>query len=208
MLPEDRKKYRNRASRARRALLREKERFQEISDGSGKRYRVCVFFVLSGAPEKAVEFLDWFEQEFPEDCGEPVFLLFASLAHYRTGSLEKARKYLLDTMVRNIYLLPYVCSQPLTKVDLWHPSNWSEPAYIEDVAEFPEEPTSKEREWIRCQFEDALFTEVRTRYIETHRALQHTEDVDSRSRILREWREYLSSCQINGMEPSNESPNS
>ena len=71
MLIDEQKKYRDRANRARRELLKEKEKFGAISDGSGKRYRVCVYFVLSGAPEKAAEFLDWFEKEFPDDVGEP-----------------------------------------------------------------------------------------------------------------------------------------
>lgn len=78
MLTDEQKKYRDRANRARRELLKEKEKFGAISDGSGKRYRVCVYFVLSGAPEKAVEFMDWFEKEFPDDVGEPAFLLYAA----------------------------------------------------------------------------------------------------------------------------------
>lgn len=85
MLIDEQKKYRDRANRARRELLKEKEKFGAISDGSGKRYRVCVYFVLSGAPEKAVEFMDWFEKEFPDDVGEPAFLLYAALAYYRVG---------------------------------------------------------------------------------------------------------------------------
>jgi len=101
MLTDDQKRYRDRANRARRGLFKEKERFGAISDGSGKRYQVCVYFVLSGAPEKAVEFIEWFEQEFPDDVGEPAFLLFVAIAYYRLGLLEKARTYLLDAMLSN-----------------------------------------------------------------------------------------------------------
>lgn len=197
MLTDEQKKYRDRANRARRELFKEKEKFGAISDGSGKRYRVCVYFVLSGAPEKAAEFLEWFEQELADDVGEPAFLLYAALAYYRMGSLGKARRYLLDAMLSNIYLLPYLFSRPLPKQDMWHSSNWAQPDYIEEIEELLEEPTSQEREWLKGQFEDELFTNVRKKYIETFRALQDADDFDTRSSILSEWREYASSYRVN-----------
>lgn len=197
MLTDEQKKYRDRANRARRELLKEKEKFGAISDGSGKRYRVCVYFVLSGAPEKAAEFLDWFEKEFPDDVGEPAFLLYSALAYYRVGSLGKAQGYLLDTMLSNIYLLPHLFSRPMPKQDMWHSSNWAQPDYIEEIEEFLEGPTSQEREWLKGQFDDEFFTNVRNKYIETFRALQHADDFDTRSSILSEWWEYASSYRAN-----------
>lgn len=194
MLTSEQKKYRDRANRARRELFKEKEKFGAISDGSGKRYRVCVYFVLSGAPEKATDFLEWFEQEFPDDIGEPAFLLYAALAGYRVGSLRKARRYLLDAMLSNIYMLPHVFSRPMPRQDMWHSSNWVQPDYIYEIEELLKEPTSQEREWIKAQFDGELFTKVREKYVETFGALQHASDFDTRSRILSEWRDYAASC--------------
>ena len=197
MLTDEQKKYRDRANRARRELFKEKEKFGAISDGSGKRYRVCVYFVLSGAPEKAAEFLEWFEQEFADDVGEPAFLLYAALAHYRVGSLRKARTYLLDSMLSNIYLLPYLFSRSMPKQDMWHSSNWAQPDYIEEIEELLEEPTSQEREWCKEQFDNELFTSARNKYIETFHALQHASELDTRRRILGDWRDYISACRAN-----------
>lgn len=197
MLTDEQKRYRDRANRARRELLKEKEKFGAILDGSGKRYRVCVDFILSGAPEKAVEFVEWFEREFPDDIGEPAFLLYAALAYYRVGTLGKARSYLLDAMLSNIYLLPYLFGRPLPRQDMWHSSNLAEPEYVEAIEEFLDEPTIQEREWVREQFEGQLFTNLRKKYIETFQALQHTGDVDARTRILEDWQDYLSSRREN-----------
>lgn len=199
MLTEEQKKYRDSANRARRDLFKEKEKFGTISDGSGKRYRVCIYFVLSGAPEKAADFLDWFEQEFADDVGEPAFLLYAALAYYRLGSLGKARKYLLDAMLSNIYLLPYLFFRPLPKQDMWHSSSLEQPDYIEHIEEFLDEPTNQEREWFKAQFDDVLFTRVRSKYIETFYTLQHAAESDTHRRILEDWRDYVSSCRANEM---------
>ena len=192
MLTDEQKRYRDRANRARRELFKEKEKFGAISDGSGKRYRVCVYFVLSNAPEKAAEFMEWFEQEFPDDIGEPAFLLFATVAYYRVGLLGKARSYLLDAMLSNVYLLPYLFSQPLPKQDMWHSSNWCQPEYIWEIEDLLEEPTIQEREWFKMQFEDEPFRKIRNKYVDTFRALQHENEVTARQRILSEWREYAS----------------
>lgn len=197
MITDEQKRYRDRANRARRGLLKEREKFGTISDGSGKRYRVCVYFVLSGAPEKAVDFMEWFEQEFSDDMGEPAFFLFAALAYHRVGLSGQARSYLLDAMISNIYMLPYLFSQPLPRQDIWHASNWSEPDYIWEIEEFLEEPTTQDREWFKNQFEDEIFSKLRSKYVETYRLLQHENKVDARRRILGEWREYASSVRAN-----------
>jgi len=197
MLTDDQKRYRDRANRARRELFKEKERFGAISDGSGKRYQVCVYFVLSGAPEKAVEFIEWFEQEFPDDVGEPAFFLFVAIAYYRLGLLEKARTYLLDAMLSNIYLLPHLFSESFLKQDMWHSSNRAQPDYIWEIEEFLDEPTIQERKWFKVQFENEAFAKIRSKYIATFQALQHASEYDARRRILDEWYDYAASVRAN-----------
>lgn len=201
MLTDEQKKYRDRANRARRELFKEKEKFGVISDGSGKRYRVCVYYVLSGAPEKAAEYLEWFEQAFADDIGEPAFLLYAALAHYRLGSLSTARRYLFDSMLSNIYLLPYLLSRSMPRQDMWHSSNRAQPDYIEEIEELLEEPTSQEREWISEQFDSELFMKARSKYIETFHALQHASELDTRRRILGDWQDYISARRANEILP-------
>ena len=193
MVTDEQKKYRDRANRARRGLIKEKKDFGFISDGSGKRYRACVYYVLSGSPEKAVEFMDWFESEFPDDIGEPAFFLFAALAYHRVGDVNRARKYLLDTMLSNIYLLPILLSDPISEQDMWHPSNRDQEDYMWEIEEFLNEPTDQEREWIKVQFNSEMFVKLRKKYIDTCRAMKHTSNFEERAKILSEWREYEAS---------------
>lgn len=73
MTPEEIKRYRERANRAKRELLKEKQQYGYINDGSGKRYLAPVYYVLAGDNDKALAFYTWFEEEFDDDIGEPVF---------------------------------------------------------------------------------------------------------------------------------------
>lgn len=120
MLTDEKKKFRDRANRARRSLLKEQAEYGFISDGSGKRYRVSVDYILSGDIEKAEEFIRWFEEQFSDDIGEPVFLLYSAITYFRLQDMRKARTYLLNTMLSNFYLLPSLFSKPISKLDMWH----------------------------------------------------------------------------------------
>jgi tetratricopeptide (TPR) repeat protein len=186
----ERKKFRARANRARRGLLNEKKKYGSINDGSGKRYRAGVFYLLSGDVEKALEFYSWYEQEFPDDSGEPIFNLYWALAHYRAGNIDEAGVRLQSAMLENIYMLPLVFGEPMKTLEIWHPSNYKEPEYLLEVGEFLDEPTVEERRWMKKEFYSKQFEDLRTRYIETYKALSNERDVAKRGKILDDWRQY------------------
>jgi len=186
----ERKKFRERANRARRGLLNEKKKYGYINDGSGKRYRAGVFYLLSGDVEKAIEFFSWFEQEFPDDIGEPISELYWALAHYRSGNIEEARIRLQSTMLQNIYMLPLLFNEPMEAQEIWHGSNREQPEYLFEVEEFLDEPTVEERKWMKKEFHSKRFEELRTGYIETYKALLDERDIEKRRKILDDWRQY------------------
>ncbi|GAB6060834.1 tetratricopeptide repeat protein [Desulfonatronum parangueonense] len=190
MKAEEKKKIREHANRARRSLLNEKKKYGYINDGSGKRYRVGVFYVLSGDLEKALEFYSWFEQEFPDDIGEPIFDLYWALAYYRSGNIEKARTRLQSAMIQNIYMLPYLFHEPVELQEIWHSSNLKQPEYLLEVEEFLDEPTVDERKWMKNEFFSKSFEELRTGYIATYKALFGERDIGKRRKILDDWRHY------------------
>ena len=186
----DRKKFRERANRARRGLLNEKKEYSHINDGSGKRYRAGVFYLLSGDVEKAIDFYSWYEQEFPDDVGEPISELYWALAHYRAGNIEEARIRLQSTMLQNVYLLPLLFNKPMETQEIWHGSNLERPEYLFEVEEFLDEPTAEERKWIKKEFHGKRFEELRTGYIETYKALLDERDIEKRGKILDDWHRY------------------
>lgn len=181
------KKYRERANRARRSLLKEKATYGSISDGAGKRYRVGVFYVLSGDPEQALDFYHWFQTEFPDDIGEPVCDLYWALAAHRTGRHDEARVRLRHAMLLNPYLLPRLFGEPWRRLDIWHGSNRAEPDYLDEVAEFLEAPDAEERAWMKRLFQDESFRALRDAFIDHFGRLARERDIDERGRILDSW---------------------
>ena len=191
MSSEDAKYYRDRANRGRRALLREKEKNGYYGDGAGKRYRVASDYMLAGQNEKALEFLEWFETEFPDDSGEPVFNLSQAICRYRCADVQLARYWLQFAMLSNLYMLPYLFGEPISKVVMWHSSNQDDPNYFLYEEDFLDSLNEVERQWIRELYYSDRFTRLREKHIETYRELLDLRDVDRRIRILKTYREFI-----------------
>lgn len=187
MTPDARKKVLARASRAARELAREQATYGSVSDGAGRRYRVGVHFLQAGALEKAGNAFDWYEQTFPDDAGEPVFLLYAALTAYRLGQMDKATTWLLRSLLSNVYLLPWLAGQAPQPLPLWHASNWQQLDYLQEVAEFLHEHTADERQWIASALDSAPFKAMHEGHVATYRALDGLSDIRQRAAVLERW---------------------
>ena len=181
-------RFRTRATRLKQALASEKRRFGAFDDSSGKRYRIGPLFALAGDLKGALAHYKWFEKQFPDDVGEPLHCLWWALALYRSGDLENANRKLLETLIRNLYLLPALAGSPIARQDMWHSSNWDQPEYLAQVSpEFLPQLSEDERSWIGRQLESALFRRVKEEYVSTRHALLTEKNVERRSAILRRW---------------------
>ncbi|MGH8054796.1 MAG: hypothetical protein ACREP4_12845 [Stenotrophomonas sp.] len=187
-MPIDKRKLRDRATRAARALKREKSTFGYIDDGSGKRYRIGVYFLMAGELQKSADAFDAFHDEFPDDTGEPVFHLYSALAAYRCEELNKASDRLLATQLSNPFLLPHLTGRTIDVGDVWLPSNWHQEDYLQAIAEFLDEPTEAERHWISEAMDMPPFTALRDGFISTYSALKNEHDLNKRHAILEQWR--------------------
>jgi len=187
------KKFRERAMRLKRALGNEQRKNGFIDDSAGKRYEIGPLFVLAGELQKALDFFAWYEKFCAEDIGEPLHSLFWALAFYRTGDHEAANTKLLETMVQNVYFLPTLLGSPPAPYDMWHSSNHEDPGYFADMPEeYIPELSGEERSWIKSQLGSFRFRRVLDEYVSTFHKLKTERNFEKRSRILDQWREFLS----------------
>jgi len=186
LAPEQRR-FRERALRAARELEKERATYGAVRDGSGKRYRVGMYFLLSGDVARAADAFDWFEREFPGDAGEPVFHLYGALAARRHGEPAKARRRLLAAQASNIYLLPFACGQEVREAPIWHPSAHADTEYLLERDEFLDELNDEELGWIASALETPAFIELKQGYIATYGALLGEQDMPTRVALLDAW---------------------
>ena len=192
MTHESRQKFRDRANRAFRELKKEGITRGHINDGSGRRYRVGVFYLLAGEIEKSADAFNWFYEEFPDDIGEPVFNLYSALCAYRTGQHPIARRRLMEACIGNIYMLPRLIGEDLSVQDIWHSSNWHRKEYLNEVSEFLSEPSQVELQWIASELMTDEFVTLRNGYVSAYRALLCEKDIAKRVVIIAQWNKLQS----------------
>ena len=121
----------------------------------------------------------------PDDSGEPVDYLCWTLALYRAGDRPAASRKLVQTMLRNLYLIPALIGIAQPRLDIWHGSNWAEPDYAEyGVTEVAALWDADALEWARHEWESAAVQRVRERYLQLWMQLSHEPVGPTRSRLV------------------------
>jgi hypothetical protein len=173
-----------------RRLRKEKEEHGFYRDGTGKRYELGPGYMLLGDDGGALDSFRWFNNEFPDDIGEPGHLLCWSLALHRAGDQAAATRKLRQSMLSNLYVVPHLLGEPIAKLDIWHGSNWEEPDYVAVIpGTYWSLWTEADREWAANLYRSPEFISVRARWIDIGRALRTTPRGPDRGQLVREMHE-------------------
>ena len=185
--PDTEKKLRSMISRYKSALSKEKREHGYINDGSGKRYLLFYFYFILDDLNKSQEYFEWYNKEFSDDVGEPIQKLCWALSLYRMKKEDAAKHMLADAMLSNLYLIPSIMGQEVKEYDIWYSSSDEDIDYVEYVPEeIRKNIKDSEIQWMDTLFNSFEFRRIRKRYIEIYHDLQHTKQIEERTKLLDE----------------------
>jgi hypothetical protein len=186
LFPTDPRRIRDQIRRSERALQRELATGYG-GDGYGKRYVLGPLYMLLGDVDGALASFDWYVDAYPDDGGEPYQYLTWALALFRGGRRSEAVHKLYQTMLQNVYLVPFVLGHHPRRLDIWHGSNWEWPEY---AAEVPKELLNLwddvALQWARDVSDHPTVAARRARYVEIHRELKDEPRGPRRTALVRE----------------------
>ncbi len=186
LFPTDPKRIRERIRRYERALKRELE-VGYGGDGYGKRYLLGPLYMLMGDVEGALASFDWYEDAYPGDGGDPYQYLTWALTLFRAGRRQEAFNKLYQTMLENLYLVPFLVGSNPQPLDIWHGSNLE---WIEYALEVPQELLNlwddNALQWAREVSEHPVVVEKVGRYVAIHRELKSEQPGPRRSALVHE----------------------
>ena len=186
-LPTELSKIRERIRRYERAFAKEEQEYGMIHDGSGKRYLLGLLYLLNNDTEGAIKSFQWFEKTFPDDIGDPLQYLCWTLALYRKGHSDAASNKLIQTMLKNLYIIPHLLRQNPPRLNIWHGSNREDIDYLSWLPPIVMDLcTEKELDWISEKYHSARFTIVRDRYINIHEQLKVEPRGPKRTELVRQ----------------------
>lgn len=96
-------------------------------------------------------------------------------------------KKLAETMLSNIYLIPFLLGEKFERVDLWHSSSDSDPEFVEYLPERIQEAIlDEDLTWIRQKYNSVPYKNVLKRHIQIHKDLEDTPIGETRSALVEE----------------------
>jgi hypothetical protein len=170
--PTDPRRIRQRIRRYERALKKELEDGYG-GGGYGKRFLLGPLYMLMDDVDGALASFDWYQAAYPDDGGEPYQYLTWALALFRGGRRQEAFNKLYQTMLENLYLVPFLLGRNPQPLDIWHGSNFE---WIEYAFELPQELLDLwddvALQWARDVSEHPAVVEKVARYVAIHRELE------------------------------------
>ena len=186
LFPTDPKRIRERIRRYERALKKELENGFG-GDGYGKRFLLGPLYMLMGDVDGALVSFDWYEKAYPDDGGEPYQYLTWALALFRGDRRQEAFNKLYQTMLENLYLVPFLLGRNPQPLDIWHGSNLG---WIEYAVEIPRELLSLwddvALQWAREVSKNPVVVEKVARYVAIHRELKSEPRGPRRTALVNE----------------------
>ncbi len=186
-IPKTKRGLSGRITKIRSQLSAFKRDYGFIDDGGGSRYYLFYLYFLLGDNRRSSEYLRWYEKEFPDDIGEPIQKLCWALILHQMGKMQDAEYRLADTLLSNIYLIPYILGSPVERADMWHFSNYEDPDISEYLPEQIQDAiTEKTLEWILELYNSDRFQKVLKRHIAINHELESAPIGDTRKELVRE----------------------
>jgi len=118
-------RLKDKITKIKRALAADKRRWGGYYDDSrGLRYLPPELYLKLRDYKGALRYFKWFEKNFSDDVGFPVFLLEWAIALFKTGNTTLAENKVLKTFMSNFYLLDKFLDREIIDKGISELSSW------------------------------------------------------------------------------------
>lgn len=149
------------------------------NDNQGARYLIGPLHQLAGDLDGALDAYRAYDEEYPDDRGDPHHTFCWGLALYQTGDRPKALDHWRRGFFENLYVAPLLLDEAPPKANVWHRTNLEYPDYAEEyIALYGRlwDRTPDAREALRRLWNDPAVRADRDRWLALGRTLnEHAE---------------------------------
>jgi len=171
-------KIKNEILKIKRALTADKRRWGgQWHDGRGLRYLQPELYVKLQDYDGALKYFKWFDKNFPDDCGYPIFLFEWTLTLFKTGQIKEAEKKAFQTFFANTYLFDKFLNKEFLHFDKLEDCNWQSVEVTEDFNYSKDQDDLKDfADWLSQYISSEKFYKKANEFIEIEHRLK-TEPV-------------------------------
>ena len=159
MTPKQAERTKAKITQIKKELAADKRRWGGFYDDSRRlRYLPPALYIKLGDYSGANRYFNWFDKNFPDDMGYPIFLFEWTLTLFKTRKITLAEQKALRTFQANTYLLNAFLQRPPHSQNIREWSNWESQELAVDL---PYTKTDKElvdfAEWLEAFMDSEKF---------------------------------------------------
>jgi hypothetical protein len=134
MTPKQVERIKNKITKIKRELSADKKRWGGYYDDSrGLRYLPPELYLKISDYSGALRYYNWFDKNFPDDCGFPIFLFEWTITLFKTKRIKQAEKKAMETFYSNTYLIDKFLNKEFLDFDKSENSNWEYSSLAEQL---------------------------------------------------------------------------
>jgi hypothetical protein len=154
-------------------------------DGQGVRYLITTEYVKLTDYKSGLKYLNWFDKNFPDDSGYPIFLFESTLILYKCDKLIEAEEKAHQTFFSNTYLFDKFLNKETLQLNKNESSNWEFESLIE---RFPYSKIDKElvdfATWLETILKTRKFLDKANEFIEIEQKLKIEPVGQTRTKLV------------------------
>lgn len=154
-------------------------------DGQGIRYIIPEQYLKIKDYKGALRYFNWFEKNFADDSGFPIFLFEWTFTLFKCGKLVEAEKKAHRTFFSNTYLFDKFLGKEPLQLDKNESSTWEFESLVQHFTY-----TNKDKEfiefgeWIEGVLQSRIFLDKANEFVELERQLKNEPTGKRRTEIV------------------------
>ncbi|MDO1446330.1 tetratricopeptide repeat protein [Rhodocytophaga aerolata] len=169
------------------ALSLEKRKFGGYDDSYGRRYVIAELYLKIADYKGAATYFRWFEKNFPDDIGYPLFYLAWAVTLFERGKLEEAKIKTIQTNFLNTYLFDVILSNETHPIDKSETIGFESLSYAIEIKQDCDKVVSKDYlNWLAEFIQTEFYLSTMNRFISLRKLLQDENDIVQRRKLIDE----------------------
>lgn len=157
----------------------------QYHDGQGIRYIIPEQFIKIKDYKGGLKYLNWFEKNFPDDSGYPIFLFEWTFILFKCDKVTEAEQKAHRTFFSNTYLFDKFLGKEPLRLDKNESSSWEFESLVDSFTY-----TSKDADftafasWIETVLSDRKFLDKANEFVDIEQKLKNEPVGPNRSRLV------------------------
>ena len=157
----------------------------QCRDGQGIRYIITEQFIKIGDYKGGMRYLNWFDKNFPDDSGYPIFLFESAFILFKCDKLIEAQQKAYRTFFSNTYLFDKFFGKESLYLDKNESSNWENESLVDNLAYSSKDIVFFEFAiWIERILSSRIFLDQANEFIEINRQLKNEPVGKNRTELV------------------------